>query len=93
MKQITEIIIHPTLNESAKVSIECVVDMVKENLGKFNILKVNLNAPVIMFDGHMSNDVVRKTAEFISEFGYNSSIITLTDDIIKVNGKPIEYED
>lgn len=93
MKQITEIIIHPTFNESAKISLEGIVDMVKENLGKFNILKVNLNAPVIMFDGHMSNDVVRKTAEFISEYGYNSSIITLTDDIIKVNGKPLEYED
>ena len=93
MRNITEIIIHPTLNESAKISLEGIVDMVKENLGKFNILKINLNAPVIIFDGYMSNDVIRKTAEFISEFGYASSIITSTDDVIKVNGKRLEYED
>lgn len=93
MKKITEIIIHPNFDESAKISMESIVDMVKEKLGAFNILKANLNMPVIIFNGHMPNDVIEKTANFISSFGYSSTIITLTDDIFKLNGKQLEYED
>lgn len=93
MKQITEIIIHPNFDKSQKISLEGIVNLVKENLGKFNILKVDMNMPIVLFDGHLSNDVVEKVANFITEFGYGSTIITSTDDIIKVNGKPLEYED
>lgn len=93
MKKITEIIIHPNFNESAKISMEGIVDMVKAKLGIFNILKANLNMPVIVFNGHMPDDVIEKTANFINDFGYSSTIITLTDNVFKLNGKQLEYED
>ena len=95
MKQITEIIIHPNFDKSAKTSIECMVGMVKENLGMFNILecKNNLNMPIVLFNGHLPTDVTEKVAKYIGEFGYSSTIITLTDDNFKIDGKQIEYED
>lgn len=93
MKKITEIIIHPNFDESPEMPLDEMVNLIKRNLGIFNILKINLNMPVILFNGHLSDDVVEKVAKFITGYGYCSTIITLTDDVFKLNGKQIEYED
>lgn len=92
MKKITEIIIHPNFDESPEMPLDEMVNLIKMNLGIFNVLKTNLNMPVILFNGHLSEDVIENVAKFITGYGYCSTIITLTDDVFKLNGKRIEYE-
>lgn len=95
MRKITEIIIHPNFTEEVNTSLENIVALVKNNLGAFNILesKEGLNMSIILFNGHLPNDVIDKVAKFITGHGYCSTIITLTDDVLRLNGKQIEYED
>lgn len=94
MKKITEIIIHPNFTEEASISLENIIAAVRNNLGTFNILnsKEGLNMPIVLFNGHLPNDVIDKVAKFIARYGYSSTIITLTDDVFRLNGKQIEYE-
>ena len=95
MRKITEIIIHPNFTEEANISsLEDIVIAVKDNLGAFNLLesKEGLNIPIVLFNGHLPDDVIDKVAKFITKHGYCSTIITLTDDVFRLNGKQIEYE-
>ena len=95
MRKITEIIIHPNLTEETNMSLANIVTAVRANLGVFNVLnsKEELNMPIVLFNGHLPDDVIDKVAKFITKHGYCSTIITLTDDIFRLNGKQIEYED